>query len=409
MKNYSLSHLSNEVLLREVVVIAGRARTATAELLAHIAEIDERKLYLPAGYASMHAYCIGELKLSEEMTSKRVAAARAARQFPVIFAMVADGRLSLSAIAVLRPLLTQDDAEDLLAVAAGKTRLELEQLVAERFPRLELTTGLAAVPTVDHPVCQGTGRSSPGTIYLHPKPPVREVEPVAPERFTLQVTIDRATHDLLRQAQDLLGHQVPHGDLGAVLGRVLRLGVAQLEKRRLGATDRPRTSPRPSASARHIPLCVRRAVWARDEGKCTFAGESGHRCAEKRGLEFDHIEPVARGGRTTVENLRLRCRAHNQYEAERVFGTGFMNQKREAARRARERVEEVAHCLRQLRYRAHEARRAAEFSDSIPSAPLEERVKRALTWFAPRVTAVATGCGTSASTVPRMNRPDARS
>ena len=113
-----------------------------------------------------------------------------------------------------------------------------------------------------------------------------------------------------------------------------------------------------------------------------------------------------------MENLRLRCRAHNQYEAERVFGTGFMNQKREAARRAREHIEEVAHCLRQLRYGAHEARRAAEFSDSIPSAPLEERVKRALTWFAPRVTTAGTGCGTSAFTIPGMqgmNRPDARS
>ena len=132
---------------------------------------------------------------------------------------------------------------------------------------------------------------------------------------------------------------------------------------------------------------MRRAVWVRDEGQCTFAGESGHRCAEKRGLEFDHIEPVARGGRSTTDNLRLRCRAHNQYEAERVYGAAFMEGKRMQveARAAGERIEEVAHCLRQLRYRAHEAKRAAEFSDAIPSASLEARVKRALTYFAPRV------------------------
>jgi len=334
VKNYSLSHLSNEALLREVVVIAGRERTATAELLAHIAEIDERKLYLPAGYASMHAYCVGELKLSEEMTSKRVAAARAARQFPAIFTMVADGRLCLSAITVLRPVLTPENAEDLLGAAAGKTRVELEQVLAERFPRLELATGLAPVRVVDT-AAPCTDRSSPGTIDLHPMPPVRDVQPVAPERFTLQVTIDRATHDLLRQAQDLLGHQVINGDLGAVLHHVLSLGVRQLEKKRFGAAERPRACPRPSANTRHIPFHVRRVIWERDAGQCTFVSERGHRCTERKGLEFDHIEPVARGGRTTVDNLRLRCRAHNQYEAERVFGTEFMNRKREEARKTR--------------------------------------------------------------------------
>jgi hypothetical protein len=49
-------------------------------------------------------------------------------------------------------------------------------------------------------------------------------------------------------------------------------------------------------------------------------------------LEFDHIDPVARGGQPTVERMRLRCRAHNQYEAERIFGTEFMRHKRQAAR-----------------------------------------------------------------------------
>jgi 5-methylcytosine-specific restriction endonuclease McrA len=58
---------------------------------------------------------------------------------------------------------------------------------------------------------------------------------------------------------------------------------------------------------------------------------SGRRCSETRDLEFDHIEPYAQGGTPSVANVRLLCRVHNQYEAERTFGVEFMRRKREAA------------------------------------------------------------------------------
>jgi hypothetical protein len=93
VSTYSLSHLSDHTLLRNLATLIARDRTTTAELLAHLAEVDERKLYLPAAYPSMYAYCVGELRLSEDAAFKRIQAARVARQFPAIFAAVADGRL----------------------------------------------------------------------------------------------------------------------------------------------------------------------------------------------------------------------------------------------------------------------------------------------------------------------------
>src|SRR5262249_353013 len=84
---------------------------------------------------------------------------------------------------------------------------------------------------------------------------------------------------------------------------------------------------------RHISAHVRRAVRERDGDRCTYVSESGHRCETRHFLEFDHVVPVSRGGQATVENLRLRCRAHNQLAAERDFGSEFMNQKRAEARR----------------------------------------------------------------------------
>jgi 5-methylcytosine-specific restriction endonuclease McrA len=148
--------------------------------------------------------------------------------------------------------------------------------------------------------------------------------------------IDQQDQDHLREAQELLSHQLPSGDVRVIMSNALALYVRHLRKRRCAETDQPRRRPRETKSARHIPADVNRAVRARDGGRCTFVGDTGHRCGSRLRLQFDHIVPVARGGRATVDNIRLRCHAHNQYEAERVFGEAFMAGKREAAREARD-------------------------------------------------------------------------
>jgi hypothetical protein len=175
------------------------------------------------------------------------------------------------------------------------------------------------------------------------------VTPLAPERFGLQVTIDRETHELLQRARELMGHQNPTGEIAPVLKRALELLVTHLEKQKLAATTRPGPS-RLSASARHIPAAVKRAVRERDGERCTFVSGSGQRCPERARLEFDHQEPVARGGEATAENIRLRCRGHNQYAADCTFGAAFMSDKRAEARahaaarkRAKSRAPSTAH------------------------------------------------------------------
>jgi len=155
--------------------------------------------------------------------------------------------------------------------------------------------------------------------------------PLAPERFALQTTVDQETHDLLRYAQALLGHAVPSGDLATVIKRSALALVRELEQQKFAKCARSR-SRRGAPKGRTIPAEVRRAVFQRDEGRCTFVSNSGKRCEAACRLEFDHIEPVAKGGQSTTSNLRLRCRAHNQYEAECAFGAGFIHEKRQRAR-----------------------------------------------------------------------------
>src|SRR5690606_4827906 len=92
------------------------------------------------------------------------------------------------------------------------------------------------------------------------------------------------------------------------------------------SSDAPRMSDRggdpPAAvpGARYLPTAVRREVWQRDGGRCTFRDLRGVRCRAKRALEFHHEQPYARGGPPCVDNITLRCRAHNELAAERDFG-----------------------------------------------------------------------------------------
>jgi 5-methylcytosine-specific restriction endonuclease McrA len=358
MRTYDLVHLSDDALLRDLSTLVARDRVLTATLLAHLAEVDERRLYVPAGYPSMHAYCVGELRFSDDAAFNRITAARAARRFPILFDAIADGRLHVTGVRLLAPCLTPENAAELLTAASNRSKPEIERLLARRFGRPEPPTAtiVRAAQFQTHRVSELAPGRVPASLELGSPEPELVPERVGPsptspgelvpervevapsdEHFRLHVTIGRGTHDKLRYAQALLGHSVPSGDVTVVLDRALDALIVQLEKRKFGATKKPRAKAgRPSVRRRHIPAGVRRAVWERDQGRCTFESDAGRRCGARRMLEFDHADPVARGGEATVERIRLRCRAHNQFEAERVFSKPFMEEKRRAGRSAAE-------------------------------------------------------------------------
>ena len=407
VNSYLLSHLSDEALLHGLAALVAQDRSTTAALLAHIAEVDERRLHLPAGYGSMFAYCVGELRLCEQAAAKRIRAARTARRFPAIFDAVADGRLNLSAVVLLAPYLTVATAEELLAAATHQTNVEIERLIAERYPRPDVFAWVTPNPPAS--LTGPPEQHAPGRVEVQPSScqlsartvgERAKVKPLSSQSYHIQFTMDRETDNLLRYAQALLGHRVPAGDVAQVFKLALQAFIPQLEQGKFAATSNPRPGRGSSRNPRYIPADVKRAVWARDGGRCAFVSETGHRCEATSRLEFDHVLEVARGGEATVEGIRLRCRAHNQYQAERTFGTEFMRRKRAATRHAAGRCSwsrartstavvqasgaeepderDVVPWLRQLGYGPEKARRGAEACASIPDASLEERVRLAL-------------------------------
>ena len=300
MRCYSLSHLADAVLLRDLASLIASDRATTASMLADLAEVEARGLHLSKAYPSLFAYCVGELRLSEDMACKRIRAARVAREFPALFPAVAGGRLSLGGVLVLAPRLTPENVDELVAAASGRSRSKIEALLAERFPQADVPTRVESVgPTpeleiankglVTGPILSAPGRMNDGVTS--------RVSPLAPERYALQLTMGQELHDKLRHAQRLLGHVVRPGDVSAVLERALDALIERLEKRKCGAASRSGRR-RGSKNARHVPAHVREAVWARDGGRCAFVSEAGRRCESRERLEYDHVVPVARGAQS---------------------------------------------------------------------------------------------------------------
>jgi hypothetical protein len=162
-----------------------------------------------------------------------------------------------------------------------------------------------------------------------------KITPLAPQRFAFQATIDQEGRVLVQRALELMANEVPSGDLGILLVEAFKALVEKKEKQMFGATNRARKVRRTSTkNRRHIPKHVKRAVFERDGGQCTYESEDGRRCTKRTHLEYDHILEFARGGEATVDNLRLRCRGHNQFTAEQTYGADFMDERRRAARGA---------------------------------------------------------------------------
>jgi hypothetical protein len=385
--------LTDDALRHGLLELVVHDRKTTVRLLIHLGEFDSRRLYRAEGYASMYLYCVGALKMSEDVAKKRIRVARKTRTYPRILRDLADGSLTLTSVVMLCPYLTDGNAGDLLEAAQGRTLEQVAELIAERFPQADLPTLVQplsapmrlAMDDLDGSSCQKGAARPLGTSFAMASGPPTRVTPLAPERYGVQFTIGREDKELLEHAQAMLAHQMPSRDEGQVFLHALRALVRQLEKRKFGATDRPHRVSQESKSTRHIPARVKRAVRARDGNQCTYGAHNGHRCQERRFLEFDHIDPVARGGKSTIENLRLRCRAHNQYEAEQAYGREFMAAKINESRaaEARKRAEEIVPWLQALGIRADHARQAAEKCDA-PGGTLEERVKTALRQFGPR-------------------------
>src|SRR5712692_2903976 len=327
------SQLSDDDLLARVESLARCEREATVSLVAHLAELDARRLYLGAGFSSLFTYCCEVLHLSEPAAYNRIEAARAARRFPAILRRLGEGSLSLATVRLLASNMTADNHKELLAVAAGKSKRQVEELLVGYFPKPDVASSVRKLPAAHAGPAQldvtPPARSdaiavlqvaSPMSAPASARRPV--VSPLAPARYEIRFTANAQTREKLRQAQDLLRHAIPTGEVAEVIDRALTALLEDLARKKFAATKRPRASRGTAPGSRDIAAKVRRAVWLRDRGACAFVSKSGRRCNEEAFVQFHHVDPHAVGGEATTGNIQLRCGAHNRYEGELFYGHG---------------------------------------------------------------------------------------
>ena len=319
--------------------------------------------------------------MSEHEAFVRIRAARLGRRFPVILRMLESNELHLTAIKLLGPHLSDSNHLQLLQRARHATRTELEKLVAELAPKPDVPSTMRKLPS-NRPAARAplpaqakpdtTTRASedlnanPANTLAPALPPSscstppntladadggsRSVAPAAgpadrharrpqdfrlessdshttvlsPGRYKVQFTASQRLHDKLEQLRDLMRHQVPDGDLAMLVERAADSLIAEQMRRRFGQVKRPRPRSESAATgaprSRYVPRSLLRAVHARDGGRCTFVAADGRRCAARGMLELHHVHAFAKGGPTSLENLRVVCRAHNALFAEQEFG-----------------------------------------------------------------------------------------
>ena len=363
---HGLDTLSDDALLDELGALVQEDTERTAVLLRYVAEVDRRSLWQRCGHSSLFGFLVERFHMSEAVAYRRIRAARTAMKFPVLFDLVARGDLHLTAIHLLAAHLTEDNHVAVLAEAKHMKQKELEQLVARLAPQPDVPSRVRALPRprtepsaaeaaplfalseAAETVAVDTERVAPPV----PSEPARsprapDPKPLSPGRYSLRVTMSEETHEKLERLQALHAHPIPDGDPAKIVALAFDALLEKTLKRRAAITDKPRAAAPPrSFQSRHVPAQVRRVVWERDGGKCGFVGEDGRRCNETRFVELAHVEPWARGGAHTVDNVGLRCRAHNDYEAVRDYGPLFMARKIEAARGGvRESVAVYRSCL----------------------------------------------------------------
>lgn len=381
-----LKSLSDDALLLRLSEILQRVRRDEADLIAHIAEVDARGAYAREAVSSMFSYCVEVLHLSEPETGLRIHVARTCRKHPGLLEMLRDGRIHLSGISLLAPVLTPENRTILLERATHQPKSRIEEIVAELKPRPRTpvivrrlqqrpdnvarppsarAAGTTRLPAREHrpddvavaalagnpvtaaPPASGhlpadaagpasgsseatTARHLPDDVEgpLFPlSVPTSHIEPVAPRSFRVHFTASAELREKLQRLQALMRSSVPDGDLGQIIDQAVTEKLERLEAKRFGKTKKPRRKLCGAASpakSRHIPAAVRRVVEKRDGGRCTFRNEKGRRCSKRHDLEFHHCKPFGFGGDHSPDNLVLMCRTHNALMAERDYGEEVM-------------------------------------------------------------------------------------
>lgn len=260
----NLKHLTDSVLLADTKFLVNRERELTTKILHHLKEIDKRKLYSDLKYSSLYEYCIRELGYSEASAHRRIVAARMLETIPEIEEKIDQGLLNLTNIAQANQFFKENGVTDpvekkeILDQLEGKSKKETEKKLDEL-----------------------SGNKPERKVIIH---------------------LEMKTIEAIEKVRSLVNTQM---NMNEVIKYMADFAHLEIEKRKFKLASKQILSPPPAEVNRVISNQVKRAVYIRDNKKCT-------KCGSTYRLNFDHIIPFALGGDSSEENVRLLCFNCNQ-------------------------------------------------------------------------------------------------
>ena len=264
--------LNDERLLSGLKKVSSNERVLQVEFLVYLAEIEKRKLFAREGYSSLFRFIVEELHYPESSALKRIWVARMARKFPQIYYLIADGKISLTALSKLCPFLNQSNVDTLLSEAENKSVREVEHVIVRHFPKADVKDSVE-----------------------------KAVTPLSIDKVHIHFTADSEFSDHLKRVQELLSHKYPEGKLCDILGEALRLLLSQIQPKDskkevdnetavvvTGATIRSEADiePQGSGSSRYIPKAIKDDVFNRDAGACTYVSHWRKNAVRKGSLSM---------------------------------------------------------------------------------------------------------------------------
>lgn len=285
-------------LLSQIKKIVAEERRITTELLKLLARAERERLYARRGYGSLYEFCVKELGYSEGAAVRRVKAMRLMKEHAEVEGKLATGALSLSVATQLESTfkkadLSFEEKQAVILSVEGMSTREAEKALVEIAPLVER--------------------------------PKRELRPLSATESVLKILIDQPLLEKLDQLKANYSNLKPGMSYRELLEILVNKALTKIQHRANGAGE----------ALRYISPALKAEIRERDGGRCTYQDPlTNRRCEAKHFLEFDHIVPVAHGGRATKENLRLLCRTHNQLAAEDAGLTFSPQTNRDSSKRA---------------------------------------------------------------------------
>lgn len=321
----NLKNLGDRDLISQTKDLVQSERDVLTRILHHLREIERRKLFCDFGCGSLFEYAVKELKYSEGQAGRRIQAMRLLKEIPELEEKIQSGALSLSNISQAQSFFREAARSD-FATSASKTTAEKIQILS----------------LLEHKSARDGQKE---LLQLQPEiAPPKEKERVLTEDLSeIRFVMNSELKAKLEEVRSLLGPAGAAMSFAELLEQLTELSVAALKAKKFGKkvssqfagridttlqkqdlapinapapTPEPRIKPE-SKNPRYIPQKTQHFVWQRDRKQCVL-------CSSTRNLNIDHMKPVALGGTSIPENLRLLCFACNQRAGIRIFGVDRM-------------------------------------------------------------------------------------